>query len=343
MTSIIQLLRHLPPVGGRGRTALLLVGAGLLTWAPAAAQDPQEEMELVFPGDSVVHVPPLPPKTDRPRPRPRLWSTEATLSGAVDSNVDRDDDEVTAPGVEFGVTAGVRNRARRPTLLADYRYTAHTFSYTDRWDRNTHRIRVTHRLRLSDQWSVETLAAAQTGLMTVEYRKTDQLMLMPRLQFQPSREHRVRVHGMYRARRYQDETRSTAISPSAAIDYRYRWGGWHYADVTYRHEQNRAELDRRRYTRVTYTGSYTRPLGASMRMRLRVDHRDVDYEIRTVAGPAGTMLREDISWIPSVHLTHEFNQPLRLDLGYRWMRRTSNDPGAEYDSHRAAITLRYRW
>jgi hypothetical protein len=322
-------VRHIAP---------LAVALALLAGGPANAQEAVQQAARGTSADSVQRRQQAP----QAQAAPRLWSLQATFAGAVDTNADRDEDELTAPGVEFGLVAGLQNRARQPTLNGDYRFNRRAYSATDRWNGTSHRLRAIHVLQLSDHWSLETTAAAQTGLITVEYRQTDQLLLSPRLQFQPSRQHRIRVDGMYRGRRYRDAARTTATSPGAGLDYRFRLGSWHFADFSYRYEANYAQNERRRYTRGTVSAAYTRPLVTGTRARLRLDYRDVDYESRLAVNAGASELREDISWIPSLLVTHEFNTRVRMDLNYRWVNRSSNDPSAAFRSHRSAFTLRYQ-
>jgi hypothetical protein len=318
---------------------LLLAGAFCPT--SAAAQEPEEpvEREEVALEDTTAHEP---RRATAARAAPRLWGGEVFVTGAVDSNIERDDeDELMAAGFTAGTLVGIQNRARRPSILADYRGAVHAYAGTERWDRTSHRVRLFHRANLGDAWSLETVAAGATGLVTVEYRLADQVTLAPQLQYQPNRVHRVRAHAAFRNRWYRDETRSTAISPYAGADYRYRWGSWHYADLAYRFERNRADLARRNYDRSSYTVSYTRPLGPRDRVRLRLVYRDVGFADRTA--PGGDETIQDARWNPSVFYVHEFRGPFRLDTEYRWVARRSNDARRDFESHRLSLTLRYQW
>jgi hypothetical protein len=336
----------LPRAMSRFLVVLGLLGVlfgGMLLPCPAAAQEPdeEEEREEVVRGDTATRA----PRTPRAqRPNPPLWGGELFLTGAVDTNIERDDaDELTAPGVSAGALLGVQNRARRPTLLADYRGAVHTYAGTERWDRTSHRLRVFHRLDLGGPWSVETAAVGTTGLVTVEYRLVDQVSLAPQLQFQPNRTHRLRAHAAYRGRWYRDETRSSAVSPYAGADYRYRWGSWHYADLAYRFEHNSADLAQRNHTRSSYTLAYTRPLGPRNRVRLRMLYQDVEFPNRPIVPGSGAETRQDDRWMPSVFFVHEFTDALRIDTEYRWSARRSNDERRNFDSHRLSATLRYQW
>jgi hypothetical protein len=312
--------------------------AGMLLPASGVAQEP-EEGEGIVREDTIVRAP-------RAVATPRRWGGEIFLTGAVDSNIERDlEEELAAPGFTAGGILGIQNRARRPSLLADYRATIHGYAGTERWDRSTHRLRLFHRKDMGEAWSLETAAVGGTGLVTVEYRLVDQVSLAPQVQYQPNRTHRVRGHAAYRNRWYRDATRSTAASPYAGADYRYRWGSWHFADLAYRFEHNRADLPRRNYNRSSYTASYTRPLGPDDRIRLRLMYRDVHFPDRVLAEEPGVVeaTRRDDRWLASVFYVHEFTGRIRLDTEYRWAARRSNEAPRNFDSHRLSITLRYQW
>jgi hypothetical protein len=318
---------------------LCLLSGGTLLSAPAVAQEPEEREEVVLEDPAAPER-----RTAPPRAGPRLWGGEIFLTGAMDSNIERDtEDELAAPGFTAGGLLNIQNRARRPSLLADYRGAIHGYAGTERWDRTTHRLRLFHRVELGGPWSMETAVVGATGLVTVEYRLVDQVSVAPQIQYQPSRIHRLRAHMAYRNRWYRDATGSTAVSPYLGADYRYRWGSWHYADVVYRFEHNRAELPQRNFDRSSYTASYTRPLGPSDRIRLRLIYRDVDFPDRIVSTDDTELTRRDDRWVASVFYVHEFTDWLRLDTEYRWAARRSNEAPRDFDSHRLSATLRYQW
>jgi hypothetical protein len=318
---------------------LCLLSGGTLLPAPAVAQEPGEREEEVLEDSAAPER-----RAATPRAGPRLWGGEIFLTGAMDSNIERDtEDELAAPGFTAGGLLSVQNHARRPSLLADYRGAVHAYTGTDRWDRTTHRVRLFHRLDLGGPWSMETAAAGATGLVTVEYRLVDQVSLAPQLQYQPNRTHRLRAQAAYRSRWYRDATRSTATSPYVGADYRYRWGSWHYADLVYRFEHNRAELPQRNFDRSSYTASYTRPLGPSDRVRLRLIYRDVHFSDRVLAIGDAEVTRRDDRWLASAFYVHEFSDHLRLDTEYRWAARRSNEAPRDFDSHRLSTTLRFQW
>jgi hypothetical protein len=309
----------------------------------AVAQEPEEPedpQEIVREDTAAVEARP----TQNRAAGPRLWSGQLFLTGALDSNIEQDtDDELTAPGFSAGALVGIQNRGRRPTLLADYQGAVHAYAGTERWDRTSHRLRLFHRLDLGGPWSLETAAVGATNLATVEYRLVDQVSIAPQLQYQPSRTHRLRAEAAYRSRWYRDETRSSAASPYAGADYRYRWGSWHYADLAYRFEGNRANLTTRSYNRSSYTASYTRPFSQKDRIRLRLIYRDVEFLSRTVNTADGQEIRRDTRWNPSLFYVREISDAIRLDTEYRWVARSSNDERRNFDSHRISVTLRYLW
>jgi hypothetical protein len=340
----------MPGCGGgrrrvRSRGAALQAATAALVWiallpsAAAVAQEPQEGTDVTSPADTLDNGSRAAPAAGGPR----IWRLEGTLTAALDSNIDRDENEQTAPGITVAVLAAVQNRPRRPSLLMDYRYAIHAYASTERWDRTAHRLRATWVVPAGARWTFETTASAQTGLITVEYRSTDQLMIMPRVQYQPVRAHRLRAAAAYRARRYGDEGSSTATTPGGTIDYRFRLGSWHYLDFACRYDRNRADLDRRDYTRTGCVAAYTRPLGPDTRVSLGTEYREVRYSSRVAMTADGVEGREDLTWIPSIIAVHQLMAPLRLDLRYRWVRRRSNEPSTEFDSHRADVSLRFQW
>jgi hypothetical protein len=323
-----------------GRVLVLLLAGAAMPLTTAAQEVEPDDAEAVVREDTTDLR--ASRRAAAANPAPRLWGGELFLTGAVDSNIERDaEEELVASGITAGGLLAIQNRSRGPSLLADYRGMLHAYAGTERWDRTTHRIRLFHRMDLGGPWSVETAAVGATGLLTVEYRLAEQVSLAPQLQYQPNRTHRLRAHAALRHRWYRDETGSAAWGPYGGGDYRYRWGSWHYADLAFRFEQNRADLPRRNYDRSSYTAAYTRPLGPRDRVRLRLIYRDVRFEDRALPTLDGTI--RDSRWNPSVLYVHDFPGPLRADTEYRWSARRSNDVRRDFESHRLSLTLRYQW
>jgi hypothetical protein len=271
------------------------------------------------------------------------WRAETWLSGVVDSNANRDDDEITAPGVVVGGRVGVQSHAVRPVLRAEYMLALHSYRENERWDRLAQRARVVHTLRPGGRLTLETTVDASTGLITLEHPRTDQLSVVPRLEYRPDRTHRFQLEGGWRARRYDDDLRSTAVGGLAGVDYRYRVRSWQYAELAYRYEENRAELERRSYGRSTLTAAYTHPLTARDRLRVRAAFRDVHYHGRALDVGGVERSTRDRSFVPAAVWIHDFARPVRAEIEYRALVRRSTDPGREFDAHRALVTLRYRW
>jgi hypothetical protein len=318
-----------------------LVAAALILAArvaPAAAQDPLERWTAAEePADTALPLP-----AARPRGMPGHWNAETRVAGVVDSNANRDDDEVTAPGMVLSGLVGVQDRARRPRLRADYGVSLHAYSGAERWNRVSHRAQATYTRGIGGRSSIGATARAATGLVTLEHPRTEEVSVTPRLEFRPNATHRLGVEAGYRARRYDDASASTASGAVAGVDYRYRFASWRYLDLAVRYEDNDAEVARRSYDRVALTTAYTHPLGPRDRVRVRTTYRSIRYEARPLPVGEGGDTR-DGGVVGSATWTHDFGGPVRTDVEYRAIVRRSNDPGREFDAHRVLLMLRYRW
>ncbi len=319
----------------------LLVSASFLD-----AQEPAEA-DVSEAGDT-AEVRPRRARDTRARaptvqPTPRLWSFDLSLSGIYDTNVTRGEDELDSQGVVAGGVVRYQNHARRPTLQLRYAPAFHHYTGTDRWDRVSHSLRGARLLQLAPQWSLETAAVGSVGILTTEFRLADQVALVPRLEYSPSRTHRIRGYGAVRQRWYRDEDRTSAFSPYVGADYRFRWGSWHYWDSDARYETIRAQLERRSLVRTTLSTHYTRPLGPNDRVRTGLAYRRWRYDAQQVEVDGVPVPRQESRWTPALLWIHDFSAELRLETEYRYDTRFSNQPGRDFSGHRLAATLRYRW
>jgi hypothetical protein len=330
------------------RRLLFALVLQLLVLCPVGAQS--TDSSKIRASSSRTRVsPPAQRRTARPA-RP-LWSTDLTLAGVYDTNVNSDDEELATEGMAAGVVVGLRNRSVRPTLQVEYGLVARTFTETENWDRISHRAALVFDRDIGRRWSLGADGVLSLGVPTTEFRRADQLVLMPSLEFRPDSVHRVRVYVAARARSYDDSASSRALAPYAGVEYRHRWHVWRYADLSYRYETNRADLPAYRFFRATYGLDYTTPLSTRDRIRLGIVHRAERFDgqqITTVDEDGDSLSvvvvdRQDRRWTPSISWIRDFDRQWRLQADYRFLARQTNDDlvRADFESHRMSTTLRY--
>lgn len=282
----------------------LFASAGLATASPALAQD--------FYGGASASA---------------IYST---------SDADDPEDEIDGSAMVTRGYAGARWNPKGDVTRVQASSSYFGYLEQGRQDRWSNALEAEQQLRLGAKARLSAELSAASNIWTLERRSADQLAGTARLTLEPDKRNRVSLAASMR-RRYYDGLAARSWSPFVEVDYRYRFGSWHFLALEARHETNDSDLDRLDYRRLSVSGFYTHPLRRDTRIRGGVVHRRWSWDKRQATN--GDRLR-DRSLTPQVRLTHEFGRRLDLELDYRRLFRSSNDQSRERGGHRVAATLR---
>jgi hypothetical protein len=274
------------------------------------------------------------------------------LAGLYDTNINREPrDDLHSQAFMAGFEGEYENAlSDASSLRARYRLRAYRFTEISKWDRFNHDLRAEYTWHPGARWTVEAIGRVSLGVPLIEYTLADHYIARGRVEyrfgrehFTHSRTHRVRAYAAYRLREYTDDS-TGAHSPFFGGDYRYRFGSWHYIDVRYSFETNRAERERRRFERSDFQLRYTRPFSEDDRLRAGLRYRRLEYEGRIVEleGDAEAPRREG-RWRARLTWIRDLGSQVRMESRYRYLLRHSNEPERDFNAHRLTVSLRYRF
>lgn len=315
--------------------------AGALAASPASGQSASANAA------GQTDQPPAPtqraPRETRKAPPPstgRLWSLWTSAASVFESNIDRNQDNNDAGGMVAGAGVQYRNRADRPSLVAQYQAGAHMYAGAPRWDRISHNARLAFERRLVKPLTFEMVGEVSIKGSTEDRELGNQYILSPRLQYRLPRGLRLAIEGGSRLKHYADTTRN-AHNPYGGVRFMQRFGRGRW-DLAYRYEENHADGERNRYIRSTYGGDIVVPVARQDSIGFELKFRSRRYE-RLVRTATGRVPLRDAKWSVSPEWVHIINPRLQLRASYEFETRDANDPGRNYDAHSTVLAVERRW
>ena len=202
-----------------------------------------------------------------------------------------------------------------------------------RSDTNRDRLTATFEQELTPRWEIQARLRYYDDLVTAESPDTDELQGSVAVTFEPERKHRFRVRGTWREREYDNDEnpQTTGDGPRVDVQYRHRFGRYHYLTLDLRAESITSDDPRRGYERESAKISYTQPITRDLRVRpafevlkTRFDERmALDEELRTdtLIVPEVELLWWVDNWrveAEAKYIFSESNLPIREREGYRF-------------------------
>lgn len=279
---------------------------------------------------------------------PRSWSLETSLTSIYDSNLGHQVDANDAYGVVAGAGVRWRNDPEDPSLEAEYEAALHSYSEGSQWDRVSHFARAGWEGELSRRWSLEIEGEGSLGGSSEDRELADEVVLAPRISFEPVGSTRLRLTTAYRQKWFEDSSRD-AFNPYVELELRQRLPGRWEVEGGSRYEVREAEDPENSYHRWTHGIATGGRLGEDDALRLEVKYRYRRYtdrlvEIEVEDGPDFETLRRDRDWwIASAVWSHDLFAGIALEVGYKFETRSSNDPDKEFDAHLVRVGTRARW
>lgn len=310
--------------------------------APRGLQAPLLALVLLaFP--AAARAQPSPPAEP-----PRSWSLETSLTSVYDSNLGHRRDANDGYGVVAGAGVRWRNDPEDASVEAEYEAALHSYSEGSQWDRVSHLARASWERELSRRWSLEIEGEGSLGGSSEDRELADEVVLDPRLSFEPTRSTRLRLTAAYRYKWFEDSSRD-AFNPYAELELRQRLPGRWEVEGGSRYELREAEDPENSFRRWTHGLAAGGRLGEDDALRFEVKYRYRRYterlvEIDVEGGPDPEALRRDRDWwIASAEWSHDLFAGIGLEVGYKFETRSSNDPDKEFDAHLLRVGTRARW
>jgi hypothetical protein len=303
----------------------------MILWATGAAAQPGDERT---PADATPAE-----EERRERQRNEFYGQLAVSGVAADSIDDEEEDIARSALIGRGAIGYVLEQGsgelRIEASSAYYEYLDEGRDH--RWSNG---IEAEYLADVGRDWRAGVGLEYDTNLATVEFGSTDQLQARGMLEYEPNRANRARFHAGWRERSYDDLQDSSGSGPFAELDYRYRFGRYHYLTAEMRYERIDSDHQIRDFDRIAFSTFYTHPLSRDARLRGGVMVRHTDFRNRPVLEHPGES-RRDWLIMPEIELLYDVSRDWRLETELRYINRRSNDPDFDREGYRAEVSLVY--
>jgi hypothetical protein len=296
-----------------------------------------------------VPVRPVPVRSDVIRPAPvalgptfQHLTVSSVVMSRADDNVNRDTIGTLSVGVIGGIAARFTSGANRPWLVLEYDAAIHRYSATDRFNRVSQRARSTLSTRLSHRWGIDLVTEGARGGSSEDRDVSDQLSVLPRLEYRIDGARRVRVSVSQRWRQFPTDSLQNAVNRYAAAEFRHRLSDGAAFEAEVRVERNEARGARFDFSRPTISTVYSTPLSARATLEAGMQFRMQRYPSRAVEIRDKDVPRVDLRLQPTLALQMRVAGS-DLEISYEPEWRQSNDPTKSLLQNVLMLGVRRRW
>lgn len=201
------------------------------------------------------------------------------------------------------------------------------------------RFTATFEQEVGDDWEFQLRGRVYDDFVTAESSDTDETQVAAMVTYEPVREHRVRVQGTWREREYAngDDPETTGEGPRVDVDYRHRFGRYHYLTFDLRAESITSDDPERGYERQSAAVSYTHPITPDLRVRPAIQYLNTEFDGRLT--PSGEMRRDQLV-VPEVEMLW-WPDKWRIEAEAKYIFSSSNQPTREREGYRLTLTVGY--
>ncbi len=295
-------------------------------------------LTLLLPRYASAQTPgaPAPPVEATPAPLPPPLSAEVHVSSLYDTNIHHVADATPAYGANGGVLLGYTGLVRTLTLGARYEGEAYAFTGTTRWNRFSHRLRLSAGVPLGHALHAETALEGSHLAVSEDRDLANQLSLAQSLLYQRGNL-RLGLYGALRLKQYTEGEKEVAYKPHVGVSAEHR-AGPHRLRADVRRELNSTGKDAGHYTRWRYAGRYTLALGAH-RLEAQGTYRYKPYTYRRVEVAGALVRRLDHQWMLGAGWQAPVGRTLSAAVSYTFQAAHSNDGARTFGAHLLSVTL----
>ena len=201
------------------------------------------------------------------------------------------------------------------------------------------RFTATFEQELGDDWEFQLRARHYDDFVTAESSDTDEWQGAAMVTYEPVRAHRVRVQGTWRSREYDGGSGASTEGegPRVDVDYRHRFGRYHYLTFDLRAESITSDDPERGYARESAKVSYTQPITPDLRVRPAIEVLETRFDGRVT--PDGER-RTDTLVVPEVEMLW-WPGKFRVEAEAKYIFSSSNQPTREREGYRLTLSVGY--
>lgn len=267
------------------RTALATITMGSLVVARSAEAQRYRVQVLAARSPSGIadHVRSLEALVDPP-PGTALSRARVvvTVAGRLESNIDHEEDPLSAWGLITGVGLVYGFESDDTDLELSYEVARHHYASAPRWNRIGHTARAALERELGGPWTLKVTGEASLGGTTEDRELADVYSLRPRLEFELGDGASLRLNTAFRLKRFDGEPDRNATSPYVGLEFKQYLGSGVSWSVGSRYGLKQTPSERRRYRRWTSEAELALPVPGGSRVELGVKYRVNNYTHRLV-------------------------------------------------------------
>lgn len=270
------------------------------------------------------------------------FDAEASLRAVVAERSQFGGEDLDSSGVGTRLEIGYELKANKTEVR--FQVDANGYEYFDdtRETREGYGGRARIRQALSKTLSVSAEGRYAANIITLEAPSVDQKSVRGTLAWEAGN-NRITGSVDHRWRSYDGAVRSHAKGTRAGIEYRRRFGSWHWLSVDVAHERNKSIDLRRGYERVSIAIDYSRPIAKNLRLRGGIEARRWSYDGRIAQGAASATLRKDKLFGPELGLAYGKSKGLYANARASYELRESNDVRFKKDGPRFEVAFGFRF
>jgi hypothetical protein len=270
------------------------------------------------------------------------WDADVSLNGIAVGSSQTGADELDSSG--FGARAEIGYSAKAGDADMRLEVDASVFDYSDGQlpTRKSYGARAEVKQPLGRNVTASVSARYAANLVTLESQSADQTSARGKLTWEKGK-NQVSAYGEYRWRTYAGVLGSTGKGLRAGMEYRHRFGSYHWARLDLSHEKNTSSDPLRGYKRVNAAFDYSRPIARDVRLLAGIEARHWTYDGRIAQGAGPGVRRKDSLIAPDIGLSYGRTQGLYATGRASYQFRQSNDARFGKNGPRITVAIGFRF
>jgi len=258
-----------------------------------------------------------------------------------DSNIDHDEYNLHSFGMVPAVFMQFRTSRSKPVFELGYLVARHNYTGTDRWDRFSHLVKGKLREDRGGSFRTETQGEISLAGTSEDRDLSNEYQARQEVEYRPKRDYRLRVYGTLRWKHY-DLPQRNHFKPNVGAEFEQKLDNGGSVQFGVRWETKRIEAKSSRYKRWTVSLQYVMPVSSFSDLKFSVENRKKLYQFKDVTIDKEKVLRRDFRWKFDVSWIAYVTERIRVDVGYKFEHRDSNDPQKVFDAHMIDTGISYR-
>jgi hypothetical protein len=270
------------------------------------------------------------------------WDADVSLNAVSVGSGQTGADDLDSSGI--GAHAGIGYQAKAGDTDIRLEVDGSVFDYSDVQlpTRKSYSARAQVTKPLGAHVTARVEARYADNVITIESQGTDQKSARGQIAWEKGKD-QIAGFAEYRWRNYAGALNGKGRGHRAGLQYRHRFGSWHWLRADLSHEKIASADAQRGYRRVSAAIDYSRPIAPHLRLLAGVDARRWTYDGRMALGAGPGIRRKDSQIAPEIGLSYGRTQGLFATGRASYQFRQSNDARFGKNSPRFTLAVGFRF